>query len=376
MNMFFLFLLVGALNVDCMAELLSPDQARVYFLSQQVHDPANPVFSYNLGIAALQQKKYSDAERHFSLATELYDRSDKSIIPAYFSWADTAALQLIDALRDQKELKGAALDAAIARATDASNRYASVLVFDAEHAPAQERKKVVDRLKQLLEARKQEEKEEEKHKDQQKNQQQDQQKNDEQNSSNQSDDEQQQDGDQNQDKQNKDAGQESSNKKNNNEQKKQSSDQQKKPKNDTSDDEQSQSPEEQQQNEKSSSDEEKEQLDQEKDAAEKNKSDQQNDTKSGENDRDSAAGNAEKNDQEQEAAGSPLEEQAQDKEAEGAEQPVVAPAKQYDANTEMAKKRAMVLLDKLQNNEAALQKAQLLKKSGQQGVGHERYNQW
>jgi hypothetical protein len=43
----------------------------------------------------------------------------------------------------------------------------------------------------------------------------------------------------------------------------------------------------------------------------------------------------------------------------------------------MAKKRAMVLLDKLQQNEAALQKAQLLKKSGQpQGGAHERYNQW
>ncbi len=358
---------------------LTPDAARAVFVAEQIDDPYNPVLSYNLGIAALNSKKMSDAERHFSLATELYDRTDTRIIPAYFSWADTAALELIAALRDKKELKGSGLDRAISRATDASNRYGNVLVFDANHTAAQERKKIVDKLKSLLEARKQEQKEQEDQKDQKKDQQQ--------NSGNQEQDRDDQEQDPSGNENDSSQPEGSNNKNNTN-----SSHQDKKqPSSKQEQSEQEQSEQEQSEQEQSSSQDDKNTQSDASNAQDTNAGDTDDHADSDEHG--SNSDEQQKGDQqtaneldhtpsatdreEQEAsAGQDVGTQDDALAPEEQQPPVVAKPREYDANAEMAKKRALVLLDKVQHNEAALQKAQLLKKTNQQGLGNERFNQW
>ncbi|MDQ5890861.1 MAG: hypothetical protein QG604_735 [Candidatus Dependentiae bacterium] len=327
------------------------------FLAEQVDNPLNPVTSYNLGIAALDQKQYANAERHFSLAVDLYDRENTGIIPAYFSWADTASLQLIEMLQEQKELKDAALDTAIKRAVDAGNRYGNVLVFDAEHTAARERKKIVDRLRALLEQRKkqQEEEKKEENKSEDKNQQSDE--------SQEGDKENQ--GDNQKDDQPRDQ-KEGGSKRQDGKQKPSEGDQ----KQDESHSQQQKKESEEQQSSGDKQEEEQPAKSEEKEGSGQTGEDQTGEEKTGEEKKqDVGAEESQKTSGEQEGAVS--EEELK----EAMEQAMAAP-QQYDANAEMVKKRAMVLLDKLQQDEAALQKQQLLKKSAQKAAEHVRYNQW
>lgn len=365
MKAYFLVFCSAVLGLSAGGEL------RDGFIKAQIHDPLNAVHSYNLGIAALHAKKYEEAEDHLSLATELSDRESADIIPAYFSWGDTAALRLIDALQKEAELRDAALDEALRRAVDAGNRYGNVLVFDENHAQARARKKIVDRLRALLEQRKKQQEEEQKQKEQQQKQEQDQQKQEK-------------------------------------EQQKQKEEQKKQQKEETK----------QQKEEKKSEKEEKkgEKKAQNQEAGQKEEPQKQGETGQGKKSDDQQQGGQDQQDK-QAAKGDPSpevpasnkkdtsdkekseavgdEQPAGDAAAEGDRRPEHAekeaaaeespdaaaqagagePAR-YDANAEMAKKRALVLLDSLDRDEAALRKQQLLKKSAEREVGHARFNQW
>ncbi|MDQ5940639.1 MAG: hypothetical protein QG632_365 [Candidatus Dependentiae bacterium] len=347
--LFFLVLLAG-----------SAQASTAHFLAEQLDNPLNPVTSYNLGIAALEQKQYPAAERHFSLAVDLYDRQNNAIVPAYFCWADTAALQLFGMLKEQKELKDEALNTAIKRAVDASNRYGNVLVFDAEHEAARERKKIVDRLRALLEQRKNQQEEEKKQEQQNK---QDKQENEdkkdkkdkpEQDRQDKSQDENQQ-GDGEQDQQQNDGQQSQDGKENKKNEK--GADKNKQP----GKDQQKQSCQEEQ---RQGTDEKEQPCSADKAEEEKTGNQEQ------------GAGNREDEQKQQPAVGAADENVSSEAPAEGEEQMVAAAPQEYDANAEMVKKRALVLLDRLQQNEAALQKQQLLKKSAAQVGENKRYNQW
>ena len=93
--------------------------------------------------------------------------------------------------------------------------------------------------------------------------------------------------------------------------------------------------------------------------------------------KDKGANSADVGDTEQKSAVPSQDENVSDEMLqESGEAAVAAQGEKYDANAEMIKKRAMVLLDRLQQNEAALQKQQLLKKSAAQMGEGIRYNQW
>ncbi len=357
----------------------SAHASTAHFLAEQLDNPLNPVTSYNLGIAALEQKQYPAAERHFSLAVDLYDRQSNAIVPAYFCWADTAALQLLGMLHEQKELKGEALNTAIKRAVDASNRYGNVLVFDAEHQAARERKKIVDRLRALLEQRKKQQEEEKKQEQQDKQDKQkgedkkdkkDKSEQDEQDKS--QDENQQGDGEQDQQQNDgKDSQDGKENKKN-----KQGADKNKQ----SGTDQQKQTSSGKERKEEKPGNEEKKQSGQEEEgqgADEKEQSagaDKTEEEKPG--DQAQGIGNREDEQKQQPAVGAADENVSSEESPQNGQEMAIAAPQEYDANAEMVKKRALVLLDRLQQNEAALQKEQLLKKSAAQVGENKRYNQW
>jgi hypothetical protein len=362
---------------------LTPAQVAEYFTTQQIDNPLNPLYSYNNGIAALQQKKYMQAEKHFSLAADLYAPGDAGLIPVHCSWGDAVATQLLEQLQAQAELKDAALDAAIAKASEAGAQYEAVLGIDPQHAPARERKKIVDRLRALLEQRKKQEedkKEEQKQQNQKNNQQE--QENSQQNKENSQQEQDGQSGSQQQD-----SGQQKK------QDKKQKSDQPQKS------DQKKDAPG---QNSPSDAQDDAGQKQDEQDAVQENQQDQQDQKddagKESEQERpgqeqeqpaqapsepqesqSANAGGAEQKDEQtaegtESAYGEASSEQA---ETSGEEQKEgVTPVPQYDANADMAKKRGLVLLDKLQQNEAALQKAQLLRQSAVKQRENKGYNQW
>ena len=343
-------------------------------MQEQIDDPLNPVLSYNLGVAALEKKDFARANNCFSLATDLYERDDAGMVPAYFCWADTAAQQLLGVLQKEKELSQAAVEEGLRHAVDASNRYGNVLVFDEHHQQAKERKEVVDKIRAFLEQRKKEKEEEKKQQDQQKQdkQNQDKQKN-QNNGQSQGQDQQQNDSS---DQQQRDAG--------------------KNGQKGTKDQKREQSPEQQQKDEQDQSDGGKQQQEQPQEAegndAGQDQQQPQDEQKQGQGDQNQQGGEQQEQkdggdaggesgddtEQEQQAAqamAAQEHEQGEDGEQAG-QQESAAVAAQYDANAEMAKRRALVLLDKLQQKESALQKEQLLKKSAQQGAEAGRYNQW
>jgi len=336
-----------------------------HFLAAQVHDPLNPIISYNLGIAALEQKNYTAAERHFSLAVDLHDRQSKAIVPSYFCWADTAALQLLGMLEGQKELKDEALSNAIKRAVDASNRYGNVLVFDAEHAQARERKKIVDRLRALLEQQKKQQEEQKEQEKQNKQEKKD---------PDSKEDQQQQDGSQSEDQ--KQSGEKQQQEKpgdqtRNDDQKPESG-----PEQDGGGGEKKQSKKSQEQSQTGREEEKQEETQSEgqESASEAEPEKMSGQEKEGEN-KAASAGEGPQEDKQEKAAAGDENVSTQALQEDATESAGTAMA-EYDANAEMVKKRAMVLLDRLQQNEAALQKQQLLKKSAAQMGENARYNQW
>jgi len=369
---------------------LTPAQVAEHFTAQQIDNPLNPLYSYNNGIAALQQKKYMQAEKHFSLAADLYAAGDAGLIPVHCSWGDAVATQLLEQLQAQAELKDAALDAAIAKASEAGAQYEAVLGIDPQHAPARERKKIVDRLRALLEQRKKQEedkKEEQKQQNQKNNQPEQKNNQQEQENSQQNKENSQQEQDGQSGSQQQDSGQQKK------QDKKQKSDQPQKS------DQKKDAPG---QNSPSDSQDDAGQKQDEQDAVQENQQDQQDQKddagKESEQERPgqeqeqpaqapseqqesqsaNAGGAEQKNEQTAEGTESAYGEASSEQaETSGEEQKEgLAPVPQYDANADMAKKRGLVLLDKLQQNEAALQKAQLLRQSAVKQRENKGYNQW
>jgi hypothetical protein len=355
---------------------LTPVQVAEHFTAQQIDDSLNPLYSYNNGIAAQQQKKYTQAEKHFSLAADLYAAGDAGLIPVHCSWGDAVATQLLEQLQAQAELKDAALDAAIAKASEASTQYEAVLGIDAGHTPARERKTIVDRLRALLEQRKKQEekkKEEQNQQDQQNNQQE------------QENSQQEQDGQSGSPQQN--SGQQKK------QDKKQKSDQphksdQKKDAPGKNSPSEAQDDADQKQDEQGGGQESQQDQQGQKDNAGKESEQEQ----PGQEQEQPAQAPSEP--QESQSANAGGAEQKDEQIAEGAEaaygeassEPTetageeqregITPMPQYDANADMAKKRGLVLLDKLQQNEAALQKAHLLRQSAVKQRENKGYNQW
>lgn len=377
---------------------LTPAQVADYFTTQQIDDPLNPLYSYNNGIAALQQKKYMQAEKHFSLAVDIYAAGDPGLIPVHCSWGDAAATQLLEQMQAQPELKDSALDAAIAKAGEAGAQYEAVLGIDERHTPARERKKIVDRLRALLEQRKKQEEEKKEEQDQQNQEknQQDQKNNQEQNKDNsqQNKDNSQQDQCSNQQDQDKQSGsQQQDSDQPKKQDKKQKSDQPQKSdqkkdasaQNSPSDapDDADKKQGEQEAGQESQQDQQDQKDDVGKESEQERSGQEQEQLAQAPSEQQESqnvnTGSAEQKDEQategaEAASGEASSEQAEISGEEQKEGTTLMP--QYDANADMAKKRGLVLLDKLQQNEAALQKAQLLRQSAVKQRENKGYNQW
>lgn len=327
------------------------DPAGTYrtLLHQQVDDPYNPGISYNLGIAASQQKKYAQADGHFSLATELYERDEPQLLPVYFSWADGAAHQLLDVMQKNPNIKGKQLDDAIDRAGRASERYGNVLVLDEDHQPAEERKNIIDKLKKVLEQKKRQE-EQQKQEDEQKKEQDKNQKGEGGDSDAQQNKDKQQDKDQ-QSQDGDDAQENSGQKSQGGKADDASQDGQKE-----QDKKQSQQGDEQRDGGK---DKDEKELDPSSQPSPEAWAGKQGEEEAGNEEQDSGLGKEEEAGKQGEgetgAAGAQTSEQIAD---------------------EMARRRAVVLLDKLQQDESSLQKQLLRTKSQNQQSIYGRYNQW
>jgi len=314
------------------------------FLKAQLGDPLNGIHSYNLGMCGLEQQSYEEADRSFSLAVDLLPREKESIVPAYFSWADTAALQLISLLQKESKPTGPELDKALQRAVDASNRYGNVLVFDEVHKEARARKKLVDKIKAFLEQRKKQEEEQKKEEEEKQKNQQDQQENKQDKGDGQQDQKQdgapEKAGDSPEDKQQKDGD-------------KKEGDAPEKP-----------------------SDKEAGENTQKQGGSEKKQDDASKDQQEAGRPESSALRQPSEHNEQPRSEADKADGEGEESVAEHMAAEAEEGAAQHDPNALLAKKRALVLLDKLQNEEAALHKQQLLKKTARQAGVQGQYNQW
>jgi hypothetical protein len=387
-------------------EAASPVQLVRQFVEEQIDDPLNPIHAYNIGIALQQQKKYAQAGKHFALAADLYPAGDAGLIPVHFSAGDSAAADLLEQLQKQPDLKGASLDGALETATKASTQYGAVLELDQEHVQARERKKIIDRLHALLQQRKNQEEEK---KEEQKKQEGTEQNDSEKNTENDSEKNTENDSGQQDDQNHSDSPQQKSGKdtkpqntqndsKNNNSEKKHDRDTSKANQHEnterTTERDTKQSQQDDPEEQHNDADRSAEQQDAERDRQENDTPAQEEPQPGAEEDKNTSKQSAHetKNDAEarsdgdkseqpnesavQESAGISEQELTGEDDKQSEQQLSGMPAQQYDANTELAKKRGLVLLDKLQQDEAALHKAQLLRQSAAKQRENKGFNQW
>jgi len=345
-------------------------------LKKQIDAPFDPVISYNLGVAAYEQGKYAQAEQHFMQTTTLTNDNRSLLERSYFNGGNAALQPIVKRLKSKERLSGTVLDGAITQVTRAIERYTNVLVWNKKNENAKKMKELAEKIKALLEKMKEQEKQQDQqpppqNKDQQKNKDQQQQQQDQKQKNQggqQGAPQKSQEDASKPDTKNNGAG---ADKKESNKE----ADGAKREQQEARDKEQ-ESARENSQKQEGDGQQQSESAEQDKSGSESPESTKEEQTQM--NSR-SKSETREKEEQESSCSESEMVEQERDvADNEQCRQEVLGRvgAHKEEKQLDMAQRRALVLLDQLQQQESQLHKRLLRQKSEQQKQEHKQYNQW